>query len=154
MLKLESTSTLNFDGKNEKVKLFEDLFHTMLKMKPDFTEAMSTTQIHAHLQKEALQTIRNINAPNRKIPDDVLNNFRGKNVKPESKATAKHKWHKLTSDPNKKSLSNFPEEIHEDQERAFGDNARHMIDSLRYAKLPAHSKRSLNLAYLENGTND
>ena len=29
-----------------------------------------------------------------------------------------------------------------------------MIDSLLYAKLPPHFKRSLNLAYLENGTYD
>ena len=29
-----------------------------------------------------------------------------------------------------------------------------MIDSLLYAKLPPHSKRSLNKAYLENGKND
>ena len=36
----------------------------------------------------------------------------------------------------------------------FGDKAQHMIDSLLYAKLPPHLKRSLNLAYLENGTYD
>ena len=29
-----------------------------------------------------------------------------------------------------------------------------MIDSLHYAKLPQHLKRSLNLAYLEKGTYD
>ena len=29
-----------------------------------------------------------------------------------------------------------------------------MVDSLLYAKLPPHLKRSLNLAYLENGTYD
>ena len=29
-----------------------------------------------------------------------------------------------------------------------------MIDSLLYAKLPHHLKQSLNLAYLENGTDD
>ena len=29
-----STNTLIFDGKNEKFELFEDLFHTMLKMQP------------------------------------------------------------------------------------------------------------------------
>ena len=29
-----------------------------------------------------------------------------------------------------------------------------MIDSLLYAKLPPHLKQSLNLANLENGTND
>ena len=33
-------------------------------------------------------------------------------------------------------------------------HAQHMIDSLLYRKLPPHFKRSLKLAYLENGTND
>ena len=80
--------------------------------------------------------------------------FRRKYVKPESQATAKHKWHKLTFDPNTKSLPDFLEELNECAERAFGDNAQHMIDSLLYAKLPPHLKRSLNLAYLENGTYD
>ena len=80
--------------------------------------------------------------------------FRRKYVKPESKATAKHKWHKLTIDPNTKSLSDFLEELNECAERAFGDNAQHMIDSLLYAKLPPHLKRSLNLAYLEKDTYD
>ena len=37
MLKPISTKTLNFDGKNEKFELFEDLFHTMLKMQPEMT---------------------------------------------------------------------------------------------------------------------
>ena len=49
-------------------------------------------------------------------------------------------------------LPNFSEELNECAERAFGDNAQHMINSLLYAKLPPHLKRSLNLAYLENGT--
>ena len=80
--------------------------------------------------------------------------FRRKYVKPESQATAKNKWHKLTFDPNTKSLPDFLEELNECAERAFGDNAQHMIDSLPYAKLPPHLKRSLNLAYLENGTYD
>ena len=52
--------------------------------------------------------------------------------------------------PNTKSLSDFLEELNECAERAFGDNAQHMIDSLLYAKLPLHLKRSLNLANLEN----
>ena len=46
------------------------------------------------------------------------------------------------------------EELNECAERAFGDNAQHMIDNLFYAKLPPHLKRSLNLAYLESGTYD
>ena len=56
--------------------------------------------------------------------------------------------------PLQKTLSDFLEELNERAERAFGDNAQHMVDSLLYAKLPPHLKRSLNLAYLENGTYD
>ena len=154
MLKSVSTNTLTFGGKNEKFELFEDLFHTMLKMQPEMTEAMKINSFHAHLRKEALQIFRNISAPNKRTLDEVLNVFRGKYVKPESQATAKHKWHKLTFDPNTKSLPDFLEELNECAERAFGDNAQHMIDSLLYAKLLPHLKRSFNLAYLENGTYD
>ena len=154
MLKPVSTNTLIFDGKNEKFELFEDLIHTMLKMQPEMTEAMKINHFHAHLRKEALQTFRKISAINKKTLDDVLIVFRRKYVKPKSQATAKHKWHKLTFDPNTKSLPDFLEELNECAERAFGDNAQHMIDSLLYAKLPPHLKRSLNLAYLENDTYD
>ena len=80
--------------------------------------------------------------------------FGRKYVKPEPQATTKHKWHKLTFNPNTKSLSDFVEELNECAERAFGDNAQHMVDSLHYAKLPPHLKGSLNLAYMENGTYD
>ena len=154
MLKPLSTNTLIFDGKNEKFELFEELFHTMLKMQPEITEAMKINHFHAHLRKEALQTFRNISALNKKTLDDVLIVFGRKYVQPESQATAKHKWHKLTFDPNTKSLPDFLEELNECAKKAFGDNAQHMIDNLLYAKLPPLSKRSLNLAYLENGTYD
>ena len=80
--------------------------------------------------------------------------FRRKYVKPKSQATAEHKWHKLTFDPNTKSLSDFLGELNECAERAFGDNAQHMSENLIYAKLPPHLKRSINLAYLGNGTYD
>ena len=151
MLKSVSTITLIFDEKNENFELFEDLFLTMLKMQPEKTEAMKMNHFHAHLRKEALQTFRNISASNKKTLDDVLIVFRRKHDKPESQATAKHKWQKLTFDPNTKSLSDFLEERNKSAERAFGDNAQHMIDSLLYAKQPPFLKRSLNfLDYLEN----
>ena len=118
------------------------------------TEAMKINHFHAHLRKKALQTFRNISASNKKTLDDVLIVFRQKYVKPESQATAKHKWHKLTFDPKTKSLSDFLEELNESAERAFGDNAQHMIDSLLYENCHPHLKRSFNLAYLENGTYD
>ena len=154
MLKPVSTKRLFSDGKNEKFELFEDLFHTMLKMQTEMTETMKINHFQAHLRKEALQTFRNISASNKKTLDDVLIVFRQKYVKPESQAIDKHKWHKLTFDLNTESLPDFLEELNECAERAFGDNAQHMIDSLLYAKLPPQLKRSLNLAYLENGTCD
>ena len=154
MLEPVSTNTIIFDGKNENFEFFEDLFHTMLKMQPEMTEAMKINHFHAHLRKEALQTFRNISASNKKTLDDLLIVFRRKYVKRESQATAKHKWHKLTFDPNTISLSDFLEELNNCAERAFGENAQPMIESLLYAKLPPHLKRSLNLAYLENGTYD
>ena len=83
MLKAVSTNTLFFDGKNEKFELFENLFHTMLKMQPEMTEALKINIFHAHLRKEALQTFGNISASNKKTLDDVLTVFRLKYVKPE-----------------------------------------------------------------------
>ena len=67
MLKTVSTNTLIFDGKNEKFELFEDLFHTLLKLQPKMTEAMKIMYFHAHLRKEALQTFRNLSASNKCI---------------------------------------------------------------------------------------
>ena len=154
MLKHVSTNTLVLDGKNEKFELFEDLFHSMLEMQPEMTEGMKINHFHAHLRKEALQTFINISASKKKTLDDVIIVFRRKYVKPESQATAKHIWHILTFDQKTNSLPDFLEKLNECGERAFGDNAQHMIDSLLYAKLPPHLKRLLNLAYLETGTYD
>ena len=121
-------------------------------MQPEMTEAMTINHFHAHLRNEALQTFRNLSASNKKTLADVLIVFRRKYLKQKSQATAKHKWHKLTFDPKKKSLSDFLEELNEYTDRAFGDNAQHVYDNLLYAKLPPHLKQSLNLSYLENGT--
>ena len=102
MLKPVSTNTLFFDGKNEQFELFEDLNHTMLKKQPEMTDAMKVIHYNADLRKEALQTFSIISASNKKSLDDVLIMFRQKYVKPESQATAKRKWHKLTFDRNTK----------------------------------------------------
>ena len=105
-------------------------------------------------EKKHCKHLKDIFALIKRTLDDVLIVFRQKYVKPESQATSKHKWHKLTFDPNTKSLPDFLAELNECAEKAFGNNAQHMIDSLLYAKLPPPLKRSLNLTYLENGTYD
>ena len=40
MVRPVSTTTLTFDGKSEKFELFENIFHTMIKMQPDMTKTM------------------------------------------------------------------------------------------------------------------
>ena len=152
MVRPVNTTTLTFDGKSEKFELFEDLFHTMIKMQPDMSEAMKINHFHSLLRKNALQTFRNISSANRQTLEDVLAVFRRKYVKPESQATAKHKWHKLVFDPNTMKLPDFLEELNQGAEKAFGEHAQAMIDSLLYAKLPPKLKRSVNMARLENAT--
>ena len=149
-----NSNTMTFDGKSEKFELFEDLFHTMIKMQPEMTEQMKINHFHSLLRKNALQTFRNINSTNRQTLEDVLVIFRRKYVKPESQATAKHKWHRLVFDPNTMRLPDFLEELNQGAEKAFGDHAQKMIDSLLYAKLPPKLKRSVNMARLENGSYD
>ena len=152
MVRPVSTTTLTFDGKSEKFELFEDLFHTMIKMQPDMTETMKINHFHSLLRKNALQTFRNINSTNRQTLEDILAVFRRKYVKPESQATAKHKWHKLVFEPNTMKLPDFLEELNQGAEKAFGEHAQAMIDSLLYGKLPPKLKRSVNMARLENAT--
>ena len=115
---------------------------------------MKINHSNSLLRKNALQTFRNINSCNRQTLEDILVIFRRKYVKPESQATAKHKWHKLDFDPETMKLPDFLEELNQGAEKAFGENAQGMIDSLLYAKLPPKLKRSVNMARLENGSYD
>ena len=119
-----NSNTMTFDGKSEKFELFEDLFHTMIKMQPEMTEQMKINHFHSLLRKNALQTFRNINSTNRQTLEEVLVIFRRKYVKPESQATAKQKWHRLVFDPNTMKLPDFLEELNQGAEKAFGDHAQ------------------------------
>ena len=143
---------MKFDGKSEKFELFKDLFLTMIKMQPAMTEQMKINHFHSLLRKGALQTFRNLNSINRQTLEDVLVIFRRKYVKPESQATAKHKWHRLTFNPSTMKLPDFLVELNQGAEKTFGENAKSMIASSLYAKLPPKLKRSVNMARLENGT--
>ena len=51
-------------------------------------------------------------------------------------------------------LPDFLEELNQGAEKAFGDNAQKMIDSLLYANLPPKLKRSVNMARIQNGSYD
>ena len=124
----------------------------MIKTQPEMTEQMKSNHFHSLLRKNALQTFRNINSSNRQTLEDVLVILRRKYVQTASQATAKHKWHRLTFDPDTIKMPDFLEELNQGAEKAFGENAKNMIDSLLYAKLPSKLKRSVNMARLENGS--
>ena len=121
MVRPVSTTTLTFDGKSEKFDLFEDLFHTMIKMQPEMTESMKINHFHSLLRKKALQIFRNVTFANLQTLKDVLAVFRRKYVKPESQATAKHKWHKLVFDPNTMKLPDFLEGLIREQNKRLAE---------------------------------
>ena len=149
--------TLTFNGKNkknEKFEYFEDLFHTTLRMQPTLTEGMKINHFHAHLRGLALKIFKNIQRTPNTTLEDILKVFRRKYVKPESSASAKHRFNRLSFDPENQKLPDFLEELQESAAKAFGDNAHQMIENLLYAKMPPHLKKSIIQAYLENGTYD
>ena len=121
-------------------------------MQPALPEEMKINHFHAHLRGLALKTFKNIQRTPTTTLEDILVVFRRKYVKPESSASAKHRFHRLVFDPERQKLPDFLEELQESAEKAFGDTASQMIESLLYAKMPPHLKRSINQAYLENGT--
>ena len=51
MVRTVSTTTLTFDGKSENFELFDDLFHTKIKMQPCMTETMKIPFLFAIGQK-------------------------------------------------------------------------------------------------------
>ena len=123
-------------------------------MQLNLTEEMKINHFHAHLRGLALKTFKNIQRTPATTLEDILVVFRRKYVKPESSASAKHRFNRLTFDPENQKLPDFLEELQESAEKAFGENAPQMIENLLYAKMPPHLKKSINQAYLENGTYD
>ena len=71
-----NSHTMTFDDKSEKFELFEDRFHTAIKIQPEMSEQMKINHFHSLLIKNALQTFRNISTANRQTLEDVLVIFR------------------------------------------------------------------------------
>ena len=94
-----NSNTMTVDCKSEKFELFEDLFHTMIKMQPEMSEQMKINLFHSILKKNALQTFRKTSTASIQTLEDVLVIFRRKYVQPESQATAEHKRHRLVFEP-------------------------------------------------------
>ena len=143
-----TTTMPTFDGKTEKFELFEDLFQTSLKLHNQLTEDDRINYFHSLMRRDALQTFKNINGPTR----EILAVFRRKYVKPQSMATAKHKFQKLVFNPANQKLVDFLDELQKLAKEAFGIAAHAITEQFIYAKMLPHLKKSINQAHLENGT--
>ena len=147
-----TTTMPTFDGKSDKFELFEDLFQTSLKIHNQLTEADKVNYFHSLMRGDALQTFKNISSRNRENLTEILTVFRRKFVKPQSMATAKHRFQQLVFNPANQKLIDFLDELQKLAEDAFGVAAQAIIDQFIYAKMPPHLKKSINQAHLENGT--
>ena len=147
-----TTTMPTFDGKPEKFELFEVLFQTSLKIHNLLTEEDRINYFHSLMRRNALQTFKNINGPTRENLGKILAVFRRKYVKPQSMATAKHKFQKLVFNPANQKLVDFLDELQRLAKEAFGIAAHARIEQFIYAKMPRHLTKSINQANLENGT--
>ena len=147
-----TTTMPTFDGKSEKFELFEDLFQTSLKIHNQLTEEDKINHFHSLMRGDALQTFKNITSPNRENLVEILTVFGRKYVKPQSMATAKHKFQRLVFNPSNQKLIDFLDELQKLAKDAVGVAAQAIIEQFIYAKVPPHLKKSINQAHLENGT--
>ena len=88
-----------------------------------------------------MQTFRNMTETTKTNINDIIAGFRRRYVKTQSIATARCKWENLTFDPANQTFQDFLESI-----------APRFIETLFYAKMPAHLKRVLNQAHLESAS--
>ena len=140
--KSTTTTMPTFDGNSRKIELFEDLFQRSLKIHNQLTED-KINYFHSLMRGDALQTFKNITSPNRENLGD-LTVSRRKYVKPQSMATAKHKFQRLVSNPANQKLIDFLDEVQKLAKDAFGAAAQDIIEQFIYAKMPPHLKKTIN----------
>ena len=104
------------------------------------------------MRGDALQTFKNISNRNRETLTEILTVFRRKYVKPQSMATAKHKFQQLVFNPAHQKLIDFLDEVQKLAKDAFGVAAQAILEQFIYAKMPPNLNKSINQARLENGT--
>ena len=146
-----TTTMRTFEEKSEKFEPFEDLFQTSLKINNQLTEYNRIIYFNSLMRGDALQTFKNINDPTRGNLAESLAVFRRKYVKPQSMATAKHKFQKLVFNPANQKLVDFLDELKKLAKNAFEIAAHAIIEKFIYTKLPPHLEKSINQAHLENG---
>ena len=107
-------------------------------MHSNITEDMKINNFHTHLNGLALKTFKNIRRTPTTTLEDILKVFRRKYVKPESSASANHRFNRRCFDPENQKLPDSLKPLRESAEEGIGDNAHHMIGIFLYAKMQPH----------------
>ena len=141
-----------FDGKSEKFELFEDLFQTSLKTHNQLTQEDKINYFQSLMRGDALQTFKYITTPNREKLGETLTVFRRKYVKPQSMATAKHKFQRLVFNPPNQKLIDFPDELQKLAKDAFGVAIKQSSSSSSMPKCPRTWRNQLNRRICKNAT--
>ena len=141
-----------FDGKSEKLELFENLFQTSLKIHNQLTEEDKINYLLYLMRGDALQTFKNITSPNRENLGEILTGFRRKYVKPQSMATSKYKLQRLIFNPANQKVFVFLDELQKLAKDGFGVDAQDVREQFIFAKMPPHLKKLIHQEHLENGT--
>ena len=102
---------------------------------------------------DALQTFKNTFDPTpRENLGEIPAVFRRKYVKPQSMATANHKFQKLVFNPANQKLVDFLDGLQKLAKDALGKAAHAIIEQFMYAKMPPNPQKRMNKAHLETGT--
>ena len=117
-----------FDKKSEKFELFEDLLQTSLRIHNQLTEEAKINYFHSLIRGESLQTFENSNGPTRENLGEILAIFRGKYLKFQSMATAKHKFEKFAFNPANQKLVDFLDALQQLAKDEFGIAIHAMIE--------------------------
>ena len=85
------------------------------------------------MRGDALQTFQNNNGPTAKKLAEILAVCRRKYLKPQSMATAKHKFQKFVFNPANQNLIDFLDELQKLAKDAFGIATHAIIEQFIYA---------------------
>ena len=92
---------------------------------------------------DALQNFKFINGPTREILGEILAASRRKYEKPQSMATAKHKFQKIVFNLANQKLVDFLDEFQKLAKDAFGIAAHAIFEKIIYARMPPQLKKSI-----------
>ena len=109
-----------FDGKSQKLELFEGLFQTSLQIHNQLTTDDKINYFDFLKSKDALQTFENNNSLTRGNSGEFLTVSDRTYVKPLSMAKAKHNFQKFFFNLANQKLVEFPNELQKLAEEAFG----------------------------------